>query len=215
MKNLYYITIEGVIGAGKTSFAKLLSERLQAKLILEKFEENPFLSEFYEDPERYAFQAQMFFLLSRYKQQLDLKQVDLFHNMIISDYMFEKDRLFANLNLSDKELGLYDKIATLLEKELSKPDLIVYLQANTSRLLSNIINRGRSYESDIQTEYIQSLNHIYNEYFFRYNKTPLIIINTNEIDFVNNSKDLDELINIIRQPISGTVYYNPEWSKEK
>ncbi len=214
MKNLYYIAIEGVIGAGKTTFAKLLAERLKAKLILEKFEENPFLSEFYDDPERYAFQAQMFFLLSRYKQQLELKQVDLFHNMLISDYMFEKDRLFANLNLSDKELGLYDKIASLLEKELSKPDLIVYLQANTDRLLGNISKRGREYEKEISTEYIESLNHIYNEYFFRYNKTPLIIINTNEIDFVHNESDLDELINVIRQPISGTVYYNPEGNKE-
>ncbi|MFP4547171.1 MAG: deoxynucleoside kinase [Fidelibacterota bacterium] len=215
MKNLYYIAIEGVIGAGKTSFAKLLSQRLKAKLILEKFEENPFLGDFYEDPDRYAFQAQMFFLLSRYKQQLELKQVDLFHNMLISDYMFEKDRLFANLNLSDKELGLYDKIASLLEKELTKPDLIVYLQANTERLLSNIAKRGRDYERDISDEYIESLNQIYNEYFFRYNRTPLIIINTNEIDFVNNKKDFDELINVIRQPISGTVYYNPEGQKDK
>ncbi len=210
MKNLYYIAIEGVIGAGKTSFAKLLAERLSAKIVLEKFEENPFLEEFYKEPERFSFQTQLFFLLSRYRQQMELKQVDLFHNMLISDYMFEKDRLFANLNLSDKELVLYDKIANLLEKEIPKPDLVVFLQANTERLLDNIAKRGRDYERDISEEYIESLNQIYNEYFFRFNKSPLIIINTNDIDFVHNKNDLDELINVIRQPISGTVYYNPE-----
>ncbi len=210
MKNLYYIAIEGVIGAGKTSFAKLLAERLSAKIVLEKFEENPFLEEFYKEPEIFSFQTQLFFLLSRYRQQMELKQVDLFHNMLISDYMFEKDRLFANLNLSDKELVLYDKIANLLEKEIPKPDLVVFLQANTERLLDNISKRGRDYEKDISEEYIESLNQIYNEYFFRFNKSPLIIINTNDIDFVHNKNDLDELINVIRQPISGTVYYNPE-----
>ncbi len=210
MKHLYYIAIEGVIGVGKTSLAKLLAEKLSAKLVLEKFEENPFLEDFYHAPDRYAFQTQLYFLLSRYKQQLDLKQIDLFHNLLISDYMFAKDKLFANLNLNEKELTLYERIATLLEREIPTPDLVVFLQASTDRLMSNIQQRARDYEREIAREYIESLNQIYNEFFFRYRKSPLIILNTNEIDFVHNPADLDELVRIIRQPVSGTVYYQPE-----
>jgi deoxyguanosine kinase len=210
MKHLYYIAIEGVIGVGKTSFAQLLAERMSARLVLEKFEENPFLEDFYHDPERYSFQTQLFFLLSRYRQQLELKQVDLFHNLLVSDYMFDKDKLFANLNLNDKELVLYNLIARLLEKEIPKPDLVVFLQASTDRLQMNIKKRGRSYEREISREYIESLNQIYNEYFFRYNSSPLLIINTNEIDFVKNQDDLNELLVLLQKPISGTVYYNPK-----
>jgi len=210
MKHLYYIAIEGVIGVGKTCFAQLLAERMSARLVLEKFEENPFLEDFYHDPERYAFQTQLFFLLSRYRQQLELKQVDLFHNLLVADYMFDKDKLFANLNLNDKELVLYNLIARLLEKEIPKPDLVVFLQASTDRLLMNIKKRGRSYEREISREYIESLNQIYNEYFFRYNSSPLLIINTNEIDFVKNQDDLNELLVLLQKPISGTVYYNPK-----
>lgn len=210
MKHLYYIAIEGAIGVGKTSFAQLLAERMSARLVQEKFEENPFLEDFYHDPERYAFQTQLFFLLSRYRQQLELKQVDLFHNLLVSDYMFDKDKLFANLNLNDKELVLYNLIAQLLEKEIPKPDLVVFLQASTERLIMNIKRRGRSYEREISREYIESLNQIYNEYFFRYNSSPLLIINTNEIDFVKNQADLNELLVLLQKPISGTVYYNPK-----
>jgi len=210
MKHLYYIAIEGVIGVGKTSLAKLLAEKLSAKLILERFEENPFLEDFYHEPERYAFQTQLYFLLSRYKQQVELKQVDLFHNLLISDYMFAKDKLFANLNLNEKELTLYERIANLLEREIPTPDLVVFLQASTDRLMVNIQQRARDYEREIAREYIESLNQIYNEFFFRYQKSPLIILNTNEIDFVHNPADLDELVRIIRQPVSGTVYYQPE-----
>ena len=210
MKHLYYIAIEGVIGVGKTSFAKILSERMSARLVMEKFEENPFLEDFYIDPERYAFQTQLYFLLSRYRQQLELKQVDLFSNLLVSDYMFDKDKLFAHLNLNEKEFVLYNLISHLLEKEISKPDLVVFLQANTDRLMANIKKRGRSYEREMSREYIKSLNQIYNEYFFRYNSSPLLIINTNDIDFVNNENDLNELLFLLKKPISGTVYYNPE-----
>lgn len=209
MKNLYYIAIEGVIGVGKTSLAKLLADSLSAKLILEKFENNPFLEEFYREPERYAFQTQLFFLLERYKQQQDLKQVDIFHKLLISDYMFEKDKLFANLNLGEKELGLYEKIETLLEKQVPSPDLVIYLQSDINNLMDNISNRARPYEENISVEYLQSLRKIYNEFFFHYEKCPVLIINTNEIDFVKNEEDLEKLIKIVRQPISGTVYYNP------
>ncbi|MBL7135166.1 MAG: deoxynucleoside kinase [Candidatus Marinimicrobia bacterium] len=210
MKNLYYIAIEGVIGVGKTCLAEMLTEKLSAKLVVEKFEENPFLEDFYAEPERYAFQTQLYFLLSRYRQQLELKQIDLFHNLLISDYMFAKDKLFAHLNLNEKELILYNLIAKLLEREIPKPDLVVFLQASTDILMDNIKKRGRTYERSMSHEYIESLNQIYNEYFFRYKDSPLIIVNTNEIDFVHNEGDLDELLQVIRQPVSGTRYYNPE-----
>ena len=212
MRNLNYIAIEGPIGVGKTSLAKLLSKRLSAKLILEKFEENPFLSEFYNDPTRFAFQTQLFFLLQRYQQQQDIRQVDMFHNLLISDYMFIKDRLFASLNLDDKEMNLYDSIANMMERNVINPDLIIYLQADTASLMKNIDKRGRNFESNISNEYINELNEIYTEYFFRYNDTPLVIINTNNIDFVHNPGDLDQVIQYIKQPVSGTKFFNPSSS---
>jgi len=209
MRNLNYVAIEGAIGVGKTSLAKLLSDRLGAKLVLEKFEENPFLSEFYDDPVRFSFQTQLFFLLQRYQQQQELRQVDMFHNLLISDYMFIKDRLFASLNLDEKEMSLYDSIANMLERNVINPDLIIYLQADTNTLMKNIAKRGREFEANISYDYINALNEIYTEYFFRYNETPLVIINTNHIDFVNNSADLDQVIDYIRQPVSGTKFFNP------
>jgi deoxyadenosine/deoxycytidine kinase len=212
MRNLNYVVIEGAIGVGKTSLAKLLSDRLDAKLVLEKFEENPFLSEFYDDPVRFAFQTQLFFLLQRYQQQQELRQVDMFHNLLISDYMFIKDRLFASLNLDEKEMSLYDSIANMLERNVINPDLIIYLQADTNTLMKNIAKRGREFEANISYDYINGLNEIYTEYFFRYNETPLVIINTNYIDFVNNSADLDQVIDYIRQPVSGTKFFNPTTS---
>ncbi len=209
MRNLYYVAIEGPIGVGKTSLANLLSERLGAKLILEGFGDNPFLSEFYEEPVRYAFQTQLYFLLQRYQQQQELRQVDMFHNLLIADYMFVKDRLFASLNLDEKEMSLYDTVANLLEKNVINPDLVIYLQAETDTLMRNIAGRGRDMEKNISEEYIDALNQLYTEYFFRYQDTPLVIINTNNIDFVNNQKDLDEVINYIRQPVTGTKFFNP------
>ena len=209
MRNLYYVAIEGPIAVGKTSLAKLLSERLGARLILEGFGENPFLADFYEEPERYAFQTQLFFLLQRYQQQQELRQVDMFHNLLIADYMFVKDRLFASLNLDEKEMTLYDTVANLLEKNVINPDLVIYLQANTDTLMRNIARRGRDMEKNISEEYINALNQLYTEYFFRYQNTPLVIINTNNIDFVHNQEDLDEVINYIRQPVTGTKFFNP------
>ncbi len=209
MRNLYYVAIEGPIGVGKTSLANLLSERLGARLILEGFDENPFLSDFYEEPERYAFQTQLFFLLQRYQQQQELRQVDMFHNLLIADYMFVKDRLFASLNLDEKEMSLYDTVANLLEKNVINPDLVIYLQADTDTLMRNISGRGRDMEKNISEEYIDALNQLYTEYFFRYQDTPLVIINTNNIDFVHNEEDLDEVINYIRQPVTGTKFFNP------
>ena len=209
MRNLYYIAIEGPIGVGKTSLVNLLADKLEARTILEQFEENPFLTDFYDDPERFAFQTQLFFLLQRYQQQQELRQVDIFHNLLITDYMFVKDRLFASLNLNEKELPLYETVANLLERNVINPDLVVYLQADTDTLMKNVHKRKRSFEKNMSRDYIDALNQVYNEYFFRYQDTPLLIINSNNIDFVNNKKDLEEIINVIRQPITGTKFFNP------
>ena len=209
MRNLYYIAIEGPIGVGKTSLVKLLAEKLSARTILEQFEENPFLAEFYDDPERFAFQTQLYFLLQRYQQQQELKQVDIFHKLIVTDYMFVKDRLFASLNLNEKEMALYETVANLLERNVINPDLVIYLQADTDTLMKNIHKRKRSFEKNMSRNYIDALNQVYNEYFFRYQDTPLLIINTNNIDFVNNKKDLEEIINVVRKPITGTKFFNP------
>ena len=209
MRNLYYIAIEGPIGVGKTSLAGLLSRELGARLVLEDFEDNPFLPDFYNDPERFGFQTQLFFLLQRYRQQQDLRQVDMFQKLLITDYMFVKDRLFASLNLEDKEMHLYDTVASLLERNIIRPDLVIYLQADTDVLMKNIAKRGRNMERNVTWEYIDALNQVYTEYFFRYQDTPLVIINTDNIDFVENEKDLKEVIDYIRQPVSGTKFFNP------
>ena len=209
MKNLQYVAIEGTIGVGKTSLANLFSEKLSAKLILEAFEDNPFLTDFYEDPESNAFQTQLWFLLQRYQQQQELRQVDMFQNLVVTDYMFVKDRLFAALNLNEKEMSLYDSVAKMMEKNIIHPDLVIFLQADTETLMKNISKRGRDFEKNMSEDYIDALNQVYNEYFFRYQETPLIIINTNNIDFVQNPGDLEEMISYIRQPISGTKFFNP------
>lgn len=209
-KSIRYIAIEGVIGAGKTSLAKKLAERLNAKLILEKFEENPFLPKFYEDPERYAFHTQITFLLSRYKQLLDLQQEDLFYNYMIADYIFEKDKIFAYLNLQNDELQLYEKIVSFIEKNIRKPDLIIYLQSNVERLMANITHRGREYEREMKEEYISDLNEGYNYFFFRYKATRLMVVNATEIDFVNNNRDFEDLVAEILKPEHTSIeYFNP------
>ena len=209
MKLPYHIAIEGTIGVGKTSLAKILGIHLEGKLILEKFEENPFLSDFYKNPESFAFQTQLFFLLSRYRQQQEIEQIDLFNKTLITDYMFIKDRLFAALNLDDKEMSLYNSVAGILEKNVSAPDLVIFLQSDTDRLIQNIKIRGREYEKTIDWKYIDALSQVYNEYFFRYDSSPLLIINTNDIDFVNNNNDLEEIIQFIRTPTQTTRYFNP------
>ena len=210
LEKIKYIAIEGVIGAGKTSLAEKLSESLGAKTIYEEFEQNPFLEEFYQDPERFAFQTQIFFLLSRYRQQQDLQQIDLFQECIVSDYLFAKDRIFATLNLSDKEMKLYDGIARLMERDIVLPELTIYLQASTDHLMHNISKRARKMEKFITKEYIQALNDLYNNFFFHYSNTPLLVINTDEIDFVNNKTDYQDILVEINHHTSGTKYYVPQ-----
>lgn len=204
-----YICIEGVIGAGKTSLTRMLGEFLEAQVVFEKPEDNPFLEDFYADPARFAFQTQLFFLLSRYRQQLQVIQTDLFHRMIVSDYLFAKDRIFAHLNLDDRELFLYDKVASLLEQNIQRPDLVVYLQSNPERLMTNIKKRGRSYEKDVSLDYIKSLNEAYNRFFFHYDDTPLLVVNSTSLDFVNVNEDFKDLVKQIMRPHSGIEYFSP------
>ena len=210
MRNIYYIAVEGVIGVGKTSLCKIIGENFSAKIVYEKFEENPFLEDFYTDKERFAFQTQLYFLLSRYRQHQEMMQVELFHKLLISDYMFVKDKIFANITLSDKELVLYNSVVTLLERDIPNPDLVIYLQSSTNRLMENIRRRGRHYEELITLDYLQQLNDAYNDFFLRYDSSPLLIVNSTDIDFVDNEKDRDDLLQKIRQPFSGTRYYNPK-----
>lgn len=205
----YMIAIEGPIGVGKTSLARMVAQRLDARLVLEEFEENPFLADFYRDPERLAFQTQLWFLLSRYRQQRELQQLDLFSPLLVTDYMFQKDRLFASLTLSDKEISLYDRVASLLERDIASPDLVIYLQSDTDRLMANVKKRSRSYEVDLDWKYLDALNQLYNEFFFRYDRGPLLIINSNELDFVNRPGDFEEIIEFIRKPVTGTRFFNP------
>ncbi len=206
--HLHYIAIEGVIGAGKTSLAHLLQQKIGGRLFLEVFEENPFLEDFYRDPEHYAFQTQIFFLLSRYRQQEEIQQYDLFEKRIISDYMFVKDRIFATLNLNEKEMTLYNMLARILEKRVIKPDLAIYLKASTQRLMQNIRKRGRSYERNIKEEYIEALNRLYDEFFWNYSATPLLIINTDNLDFVHNESHLNQILVEISKHRSGKKLVN-------
>src|SRR5512132_1731207 len=189
-----YIVVEGVIGAGKTSLARMLSERLSAKLVLEEVEENPFLQDFYQDRARFAFQTQMHFLFSRYQQQRNLNQMELFSERMVSDYLFQKDRIFASLNLSERELSLYERLVGWLELDVLKPDVVVYLQASPDTLMARISRRGRAFERDMDREYIRELNEAYNHFFFHYVDSPLLVVNTNGIDFVNNSEDFEDLL---------------------
>ena len=204
-----YVAIEGVIGVGKTTLASLLSKKWSAHLKLEVVEENPFLEQFYQDMRGYAFQTQLFFLLSRHRQQSELKQYDLFMERVVSDYLFAKDRIFANITLDDNELALYKRLADMLERDVPKPDVVVYLQASVDALMDRIRRRGREFERDMSREYIETLNEAYNYFFFHYRETPLIVVNTNDIDFVENTADFEELAREIEEHDKGTAYYVP------
>ncbi len=205
-----YIVTEGPIGVGKTSLTSLLAGELSARLILERAEDNPFLTDFYKDPPRYRFQTQTFFLLNRFAQQEEMLQPDLFTRIAISDYLFAKDRIFAYLNLDDHELALYEQIYKILEPKVAKPDLVIFLQADTDTLLRRIKQRGRSFEKDVDRDYIAAVNEAYNQYFFHYSETPLLVINTSDIDFVNRREDLDDLLKQVLNMKQGIQYYVPK-----
>ncbi|HUI66623.1 MAG TPA: deoxynucleoside kinase [Nitrospirota bacterium] len=205
-----YIVTEGPIGVGKTSLTSMLAEELGARLILERAEDNPFLTDFYNDPPRYRFQTQTFFLLNRFAQQEEMLQPDLFTRITISDYLFAKDRIFAYLNLDDHELVLYEQIYKMLEPKVAKPDLVIFLQADTDTLLRRIKQRGRSFEKDVDRDYIAAVNEAYNQYFFHYSETPLLVINTSDIDFVNRREDLNDLLKQVLNMKQGIQYYVPK-----
>ncbi|MDR1760216.1 MAG: deoxynucleoside kinase [Fibrobacter sp.] len=210
-EDIRFLAVEGVIGVGKTSLAKELAKRLNVTLIEEQFNENPFLEKFYEMPEAYAFQTQLFFLLSRHRQFQDtFVQNDLFRNLVISDYTFDKDRIFAFQNLSESELGMYETVSEALSKNAPVPDLIVYLQASVPTLLKRIQKRGRSMERTIEPRYLRELTERYNHHFFHYRESPVLIINTDHIDFVHNEGHLQQVLNAIESCPSQTTYFVPE-----
>jgi deoxyadenosine/deoxycytidine kinase len=205
-----YIAIEGVIGVGKTTLANIMTQRFNGRLVLEEFEENPFLAKFYQDRHRWGFHTQLAFLASRFRQQKALLERDLFQKVVISDYIFDKDRVFAHTNLEGDELHLYESLFSIMESITPIPDLVVYLQSSTDRLMKNIEHRGRSYEQLIERDYIETLNEAYNQYFFHYRKSPLLIVNVAKIDFVKHPHHLEELLRqIVHFNHEGTMFFNP------
>jgi len=209
----HYIAVEGPIGVGKTSVTERLAERLDATRVLEDWSQNPFLKSFYDAKAGAAFQVELFFLLSRYRQQQELVQRNLFKQFTISDYVFEKSKIFAYLNLEDSELLIHEKLYNLLAETAPKPDLVVYLQASTDVLMKRIRARGRPEEVRLSEEYLAEVNRAYNYYFFHYAATPLLVVNSSDVDFVTSTTDLDDLIKQIRSMGKGTQYYVPMSSK--
>lgn len=207
MKKLQYIAIEGPIGVGKSSLAKMMADDSGGRAVLEEAQENPFLGSFYEDPQAYSFQTQIFFLLSRYRQQIELKQQDLFQQMTVCDYLFAKDQIFASMNLSADEMDLYNKIYCLLDSQLPKPDLVIFLQANADVLMKRINKRNLPFEKAIQEDYIERLSQTYSQFFFQYTETPLLVVNASGLDFVKNPNDYETL--------KKELYHMLKSSKEK
>jgi deoxyadenosine/deoxycytidine kinase len=211
MRESRFIAIEGVIGAGKTSLAKVLADKMHAGVILEEFEENPFLTKFYVDRSKHAFHTQIYFLLSRYRQQRDIAQIDLFHSRIITDYLFVKDRIFAEVNLSEDEFFLYEKIYYILERDIPRPELVIYLQSTPEFFYKRIKQRDRTYERPIEYEYIEQLCNAYNTFFFHYSDSPLLIINLKGFDFLSNPKDVDLIYNEITNLKEPRRIISKEW----
>ncbi|HTP50155.1 MAG TPA: deoxynucleoside kinase [Anaeromyxobacteraceae bacterium] len=209
MEKPRYIAVEGPIGVGKTTLATALAERFGGRLVLEVVEENPFLAGFYEDRKKHAFQTQLFFLLSRYQQQQELFQQDLFSQVTVSDYLFAKDRIFASLTLDPNEHALYERIWEVTGTRVVKPDLVVFLQARLDVLLARVRKRGRDFERHLDANYLQALSQAYADFFFRYEETPLLVVNTSDID-LGDEFDLASLVAQIRKHRRGRLHYNPE-----
>jgi deoxyguanosine kinase len=208
--HIHHLAVEGVIGVGKTTLCRLLANSFNARLVLEQADENPFLHKFYRQRSNYAFQTQLWFLVSRYRQFSEaFIQQNLFHPVIITDYMFAKDRIFASINLDEDELSLYDTIARSLERDIPKPDFVVFLQASTEILLKRIEKRARPYEFAIDPAYIDVLNEAYSHFFFHYTDSPVLVINTSDIDFVAREHDLEVLIEQIAEAKPGANFFHP------
>ena len=204
--NPQYIAVDGPIGAGKTTLARMLAEDLSGHLCLEPAEKNPFLPEFYKDRKRNAFKTQLFFLLSRYQQQLELRQQDLFRQTVISDYTFAKDWIFAGANLSEDELALYQTVFHLLRERLPKPDLVIYVQAEAKVLLQRIRKRGFDYERPITESYLEELTDGYNRFFLNYDETPLLVVDTSEQNYLEHPGDFQNIKRAILSHRGGTVH---------
>ena len=201
-----YIVVEGAIGVGKTTLARMLQDHLQTKLVLEVFEENPFLAKFYESRAQYAFQTQMFFLLSRYRQQQEVSRLLLAPGTLVSDYMFAKDRLFARLTLADDEWDVYQQIHGALAEQIPTPNLIVYLQADTDVLMGRIAQRDRPYERDMDKTYLDTLRQAYEHYFSTQQDIPILTINTNDLNFVTRPDDFRRISGQIQKFVEeGTI----------
>jgi len=208
-----HIAIEGPIGVGKTSRVKLLADRFEGVMVLEDIT-NPFLPAFYEGRTGAAFQVQIYFLLSRFQQQREIAQMNLFQRLVLADYSFPKDRIFAYLNLDDTDLRIYEKLYPVLDQEVPTPDLVIYMQASLPVLLERINKRARDFESSIDPDYLERLSEAYSYYFFHYRETPLLVINTDDIDFVNKPEDFDALVDQIVRCRKGTQIYVPLGSSE-
>ena len=205
-----YIAIEGPIGAGKTALTDRLATRLDATAVLEDGD-NPFLDDFYHGRTGAALQAQLFYLLNRHRQQLALRQTDLFAQTTVCDYLFDRDKIFAYLNLDDNELFIYQRLFDLLARDVATPDLVVYLQTSTEALVRRMRERARADETIPvpSTEYLRELNEAYQHFFFHYSATPLLVVDTSHADFATSDRSLDDLIRQIRTVGGGTVYYVP------
>ncbi|MEK7476711.1 MAG: deoxynucleoside kinase [Candidatus Coatesbacteria bacterium] len=204
-----YIVVEGPIGVGKTTVAEALAREINARVVLEAVEENPFLPRFYKDMRSFAFQTQLFFLLSRYRQQQDLQQGELFKKNTVADYLFAKDRLFAYLTLEEEELKLYERLHGMLNERILKPDLVIYLHASAEVLLDRVRGRGRAWERAISREYLEEVVRAYNYYFFHFSEAPLMVVNTNEVDLAHNPAQLKDLVRRMGEVRSGTHYFKP------
>ena len=204
-----YIVIEGPIGVGKTTLARRLAESFGSDLLLEGAEENPFLERFYQDPHSVALQTQLFFLFQRAQQLKTLRQGDMFQPVRVADYIMEKDRLFAELTLDKEEFKLYEQVYAHVTLDAPQPDLVVYLQAPVEVLRRRISERGRNYEKYMDTDYLQRLSESYMQFFHNYSQAPLLIVNAAEIDFANNQRDYDLLLEQVRKIRSGRHYFNP------
>jgi deoxyguanosine kinase len=204
-----YIAIEGPIGVGKTSLAQALGLRIGARIVLEDTDSNPFIARFYQDPEKYAFPVQLYFLLTRYNQQRQLAQQDLFAQATVTDYLLAKDRIFARLNLDPDELVLYEGVYRLLDGQLARPDLVVYIRARVEVLAERLRKRNRTFERHISMDYLDRVSAAYRDFFFYYDETPLLVVDSSEIDFVDDPGDLEDLLREIDRTVTGSHYYVP------
>jgi len=208
----HYLAVDGPIGVGKTTLVEMLAQRYEGVKILEDVE-NPFLGDFYQDRPGAAFQTELYFLLSRYKQQQDIAQRELFDRLLVADYTFQKNRIFAYLNLSDDELMLFDKLYALLEPQIAVPDLVLYLVADVDTCMGRIRRRQRSVERTISQEYVAELIDAYNHYYHYYSRSPLLVVDTRYLNFPDRQEDFDELLHRLAKPIKGTEYFQPLGSR--